>query len=68
MATKRTTRRSRRPREESLQLRDLFAGFALAGICARSDAPDNENEVAEAAYDLADAMLEVRDDEEDDEG
>lgn len=43
-----------------MSLRDWFAGHALAGLLARDFGSTNEGqlqEIAEKAYDLADAML-----------
>jgi hypothetical protein len=46
----------------SLTLRDLFAAFALAGLCAVRETTkvDSEYPIARDAYALADAMLEIR--------
>lgn len=46
------------PGSPGMSLRDYFAGQAIAGL-ARSGAPDrlNVNEIAEAAYRIADALL-----------
>jgi hypothetical protein len=43
-------------------LRDYFAGQALAGYCTRYNQPNNgvPESVAEDAYTLADAMLKAR--------
>lgn len=48
-----------------LELRDLFAGFALAGLTSGYLSDDHaewerKETYAEVAYDLADAMLEAR--------
>ena len=51
------------PGDTGMSLRDWFAGQALAGLATKL--PDNARtssflHLAEAAYDAADAMLEVR--------
>jgi len=54
-----------------LELRDLFAGFAAAGIIAATDKDSLQDAIhernfsweAEGAYALADAMLKARDEE-----
>ena len=41
-----------------MTLRDYFAGRALAGICSHNDTWGlNNEEIAQEAYNLADAML-----------
>jgi hypothetical protein len=48
--------------EDGMTLRDYFAGQALAGITADPSVEDmDQNEIAEAAYLYADAMLKARD-------
>lgn len=45
----------------SISLRDLFAGFVCAGICANPDSVVvSANTVATYAYEIADALLEER--------
>ena len=51
---------------DEFDMRDLFAGLALVGMIIRT--PDEEwsdKYVVESAYELADAMLEARDPQED---
>lgn len=43
-----------------LSVRDLFAAAALAGFCADGKRIETNEERALAAYDLADAMMEER--------
>ena len=44
--------------ESGMTLRDWFAGQALAGLSSRGDL--SSGEIADLAYDTADAMMEVR--------
>lgn len=46
--------------EPGMTLRDYFAGQALAGICTRNLLAFDTSEIAKLAYDVADAMLEKR--------
>ncbi len=46
---------------DGMTLRDYFAAKALQGICAHPDTWGRQtNEIAKAAYELADAMLAAR--------
>lgn len=47
-------------RHDVKTLRDEFAIAALTGILARSSRTQNDEAVAEDAYEIADAMLEAR--------
>jgi hypothetical protein len=42
-----------------MTLRDLFAGQALAGIMSSDGRPDGDQNKADWAYDIADAMIEA---------
>lgn len=47
--------------QAGMTLRDYFAAKALQGICAHPDTWGRQtNEIAKAAYELADAMLAAR--------
>jgi hypothetical protein len=47
--------------EEGMSLRDYFAGQALTGLCSSKSWDDGEEKVVALwAYDLADAMLAAR--------
>jgi len=48
------------PWAEGMTLRDWFAGQALAGMLAHGIGPSGPADVAWAAYQAADAMLEAR--------
>lgn len=63
-ARKRTSRRTETA-TEGLELRDLFAAFAMAGMLINNEDLEDE-EVAESAYALADSMIEQRGDPGDD--
>jgi len=49
-----------RPWQEGMELRDWFAGQALAGLVANTRTTTFSDIVAEAAYARADAMMEAR--------
>jgi hypothetical protein len=46
--------------KQGMSMRDYFAGQAIAGFCAKEDRDWSSASRAEAAYRLADAMLEAR--------
>jgi hypothetical protein len=51
-------------RQDGMTLRDYFAAKALNGLLAGTLTPDSlwsQDEVAETAYNMADAMLKARD-------
>jgi hypothetical protein len=47
-------------KDHETDLRDYFAGQALAGILACVDAPNSKVEIVKHVYQLADAMMEAR--------
>jgi len=60
--------RTSKPKPDE-HLRDMFAAAALTGMLANNKETQNDDELVESAYTLADLMLEERDrdPEEDDE-
>ena len=49
--------------QRGVNVRDYFAAYAIAGLCAnaeRMNQPDALREIAEEAYRLADILVEVR--------
>lgn len=49
-----------------MDIRDLFAAFAMAGMLANPSEEMEDEDVAESAYALADLMVEERDAEDED--
>lgn len=45
---------------KNIELRDYFAGLAMQGELANYYCKESNDEIAEAAYEIADAMLEAR--------